>query len=129
MTPESEVFLRKARESLASAEADVRAGRSNSAANRAYYAAFQASVAVLIENGIRPRGDAWHHRFVISQVSGKLIRRRKVLPAQLRGKLDLLLKLRLVADYREASVSSGDAQEALREARQVVDAIAGTVER
>ena len=129
MTPEAEAFLRKARESLASAEADVRAGRANSAANRAYYAAFQASVALLIESGIRPRGDAWEHRFVISQVSGKLIRRRKVLPAELRGKLDQLLKLRLVADYRLASVSSGDAQQALRGARQVVEAIAGKLER
>ena len=129
MTRETEAFLRKARESLASAEADVRAGRSNSAANRAYYAAFQTSVAILIENGIRPRGDAWDHRFVISQVSGKLIRRRKVLPALLKGKLDRLLKLRLVADYREASVSRGDAKEALREARQVVDAIATKLER
>jgi len=66
---------------------------------------------------------------VISQVSGKLIRRRKVLPALLKGKLDRLLKLRLVADYREASVSRGDANEALREARQVVEAIATKLER
>jgi len=129
LTPETEAFLRKARESLTSAEADQRAGRSNSAANRAYYAAFQASVAVLIENAIRPRGDSWEHRFVINQVSGKLIKRRKVLPALLKGKLDRLLKLRLVADYREASVSTGDAREALREARRVVEAIATKLER
>ena len=128
MTTEAEAFLRKARESLPSAEADLRARRFNSAANRAYYAAFQASVAILIENGIRPRGDAWEHRFVISQVSGKLIRRRKVLPARFGGTLDRLLKTRLVADYRPEAVSKRTAENYVREARMIVRSIAIALE-
>lgn len=51
MEPDARLFLLKARESLASAEADLKAGRFNSAANRAYYAAFQAAVAMLVEHG------------------------------------------------------------------------------
>src|SRR5439155_542520 len=83
--------LRKARENLASAEADLSAGRLNSAASRAYYAAFQAAVAALIEQGISPRGESWDHKFVISEFSGKLIRRRKVVSGRLTGTLDVLL--------------------------------------
>jgi uncharacterized protein (UPF0332 family) len=121
-------YLRKARESLASAEADLEAGRFNSAASRAYYAAFQASVAILFENGIRPRGDAWDHRFVINQLSGKLIARGKVVPARFRGTMDRLLKARLVADYRPASVARGAARGYVREARQLVHEITGKLE-
>jgi uncharacterized protein (UPF0332 family) len=121
--PEARLFLAKARESLASAEADLSGARFNSATNRAYYSAFQAAVAILMENDIRPRGDEWDHRFVISQFSGKLIRRRKVLPGRLGGVLDLLIKARLVADYRPASVSRGDAREAVKEAKGLVQEI------
>ena len=128
MTPEAEAFLRKARESLASAEADVRAGRFNSAANRTYYAAFQASVALLIENGIRPRGDAWDHRFVISQVSGKLIRRRELLTAAFGGALDRLLKTRLIADYRSSSVSRRTGETYVGVAKELVDTIVARLE-
>jgi uncharacterized protein (UPF0332 family) len=111
VTPEADAYLAKAKESLASAEADLEAGRFNSAANRAYYAAFQASVAMLIEHGIRPRGFAWDHRFVIGQFSGKLITRRKVVPARLTGTLDVLLKRRLRADYRPAAVSQRETRD------------------
>ena len=113
MTPDGEAYMAKALESLAAAEADLEAGRHNAAASRAYYAAFQASVAMLIENGIGPRGDAWEHRFVISQFSGKLIRRRKVLPARLTASLGVLLQRRLRADYRPAAVSKREANDSI----------------
>jgi uncharacterized protein (UPF0332 family) len=90
--PDAEAYLRKALENLASSEADLAAGRDNAAASRAYYSSFQAAVAALIDNGIRPRGDEREHRFVISQFSGKLIRRRKVMRARFMGTLDRLLK-------------------------------------
>jgi uncharacterized protein (UPF0332 family) len=121
--PDAEAYLRKARESLAWAEADVKAGRYNSAANRAYYAAFQASVALLIENNIRPRRDAWEHRFVISQVSGKLITRRKVLPGRLTGLLDTLLERRLRADYRTTSASRREANDSMNKATDLVNEV------
>jgi len=121
--PDARFFLLKARESLASAEADLKAGRFNSTANRAYYAAFQAAVAMLVENGIRPRADAWDHRFVISQFSGKLVEGRKVVTAQFAGTLDRLLKTRLVADYRLASVSRSDAKESVGETKRLIEEI------
>lgn len=129
MTPDAETYLAKAKESLAAADADLAAGRYNAATSRAYYAAFQASVAMLIENGIRPRGDAWDHRFVISQFSGKLIGRRKIVPARYRGSLDRLLKARLLADYRPASVSKHDARNYVAEGKQFVRAIIESLEK
>jgi len=121
--PDARLFLLKARESLASAEADLKAGRFNSAANRAYYAAFQAAVAMLVEHGIRPRAHAWDHRFVISQFSGKLVKGRKVVTAQFAGTLDRLLKTRLVADYRLVSVSRSDAKESVGETKRLIEEI------
>ena len=116
MQAESPLFLSKARESLASAEADLQAGRFNSAANRAYYAAFQASISLLIEHGIRPRGRSWEHRFVMSEFSGKLVVRRKVAPSELGGKLELLLTARLVADYGQDNVSRREASRLVHQA-------------
>ena len=120
MQAESRLFLAKARESLASAEADLQAGRFNSAANRSYYAAFQTAVSLLIQHGIRPRGRTWEHRFVMSEFSGKLVARRKVVSAQLGGKLELLITTRLVADYDQDNVSRRQADRSVREARDFV---------
>jgi uncharacterized protein (UPF0332 family) len=117
---EAERYLAKAKESLASARADVRARRYNSAANRGYYAAFQAAVAALIQAGIRPENDDWSHRFVMSQFSGKLIRRRKLLPARLRSTLQELFDRRVTADYRAESVSARHARGASERAVRLV---------
>ena len=120
MTAEAGAFLRKARESLASAEADLGGERFNSAASRGYYAAFQAAISLLIRHGIQRRGRSWDHRFVMSEVSGKLIARREVLPAQFAGKLELLLTSRLVADYAEVDVGRRQATRSVREANAFV---------
>jgi uncharacterized protein (UPF0332 family) len=117
---ESRLFLSKARESLASAEADLKGGRFNSAANRAYYATFQAAVAALIEQGVAPRGASWDHKFVISEFSGKLVRRRKLMAAQFVGVLDSLLTARLRADYRANSIRTKTARRSTKEARGFV---------
>ncbi len=109
-----------ARESLASARADVRARRYNSAANRGYYAAFQAAVAALIQVGIRPENDDWSHRFVMSQFSGRLIRRRKILPPALRSTLCRLFDRRVKADYRTVSISRRSAEDSARRATDLI---------
>lgn len=128
MTPEAEAYLAKARESLASAEADLQTRRFNSAANRAYYAAFQAAVAALIQQGVRPRGASWDHKFVIAEFSGKLVRRRKLVPAKYRRVLDPLLTTRLFADYRADGIVRGTAHRSVSEARGLVNEIAGVLE-
>jgi uncharacterized protein (UPF0332 family) len=116
-------YLRKARESLASAEADASAKRYNSAANRSYYAAFQAAVAALIHTGIRPDNNQWQHRFVNSQFSGRLIGRWKLLENDLPAMLDDLFRIRVVADYESSDVSRPDGLRSVRNARQVVDEV------
>jgi len=128
VTPDTQAYLTKARESLASAEADLQARRFNSAANRAYYSAFQAAVAALIEHGVGPRGASWDHKFVISEFSGKLVRRRKVVSAKFRGVLDSLLTARLFADYRADSIGRGTARRSVSEARRLVNELARVLE-
>jgi uncharacterized protein (UPF0332 family) len=123
VTPDAEAYLRKARESLTSAEADFEAGRFNSAANRAYYAAFQAAVAALLRAGIQPPKDSWEHRFVHSQFSGKLISRSKLFPARYSGVVKALLETRLAADYRPVPIGRRHAQSALRDAKRLLEAI------
>jgi uncharacterized protein (UPF0332 family) len=116
-------YLRKARESLASAQADATAKRYNSAANRSYYASFQAAVAALIHTGIRPDNNQWQHRFVNNQFSGRLVRRRKLLAGDLPAMLDDLFRIRVVADYESSDVSRLDGVRSVRNARRVVEEV------
>jgi uncharacterized protein (UPF0332 family) len=120
---EGALFLAKARESLASASADAKAGRHNSAANRGYYAVFQAAVSALIHEGIRPQGEQWQHRFVNSQFSGKLVRRRKLLDPAFPALLDDLFRMRIVGDYEPDDVSARDAARAVGNARRIVEGV------
>jgi len=129
MDIESSLFLEKARESLASAAADFAAGRYNSCANRAYYAAFQAAVAALIYTGVRRRGRRWEHRHVIAEVSGTLVRRRHLLPAAARISLSELLEARRTADYAPTGLSRRASQRGLRQATLFVQAVSSLVER
>ena len=117
---EAERYLAKANDSLASARADVRGRRYNSAANRAYYAAFQAAVAALIQARIRPANQDWSHRFVMSQFSGRLIRRRKLLSSALHPSLGELFNHRVRADYSSENVSGRHARSAVDRAGKVV---------
>lgn len=115
-----ERYLAKAQECLASAGADFAAGRYNSVANRAYYASFQAAVAILLASGLRPRDGSWQHRFVQSQFSGKLVMRRKGIPAVFTGTLALLLEARVVADYQEQAIGRPAARTLLRDSSALV---------
>jgi len=51
---DSQIYAKKAKENLAAAEACSNAGYCNASVSRAYYAMFQAAVAVLIHKGITP---------------------------------------------------------------------------
>jgi uncharacterized protein (UPF0332 family) len=126
---DAERYLRKARESLASAKADLRARRYNSAANRAYYAAFQAAVAALIFYRVRSGDTDWQHRFVSEEFSGKLIRRRKEFNSFLRSALPELFEVRIKADYRSNDVSKRDATLSVGRANDMVAAVAKNIER
>lgn len=123
-----ERYLAKARESLASAEADVVAGRHNSAANRSYYAGYQSTLAALISIGIAPRGNDWEHRFVMDRFSVTLVRGRKLLPSRYRRALDDLFGARVTADYRTDSVTKVDARDSVKTAQGIVEAVERLIE-
>jgi uncharacterized protein (UPF0332 family) len=122
MEQEISIYLAKATESLQTAESEFANGRYNSCANRCYYACFQAAIAALLREGIRPRGQ-WSHQFVQAQLVGVLINQRKQYDPALRRVLSDNLTLRDQADYRPALVSSTQASRALRRSRLFVSAI------
>ena len=125
--PESEtvqIFLAKAEESLAGAESEFVNGRYNNTANRCYYASFQAAVAALDRESIRPVTDQWGHAFVQAQFAGELVNRRKRYPGDLRDTLTQNLSSRQRADYELQQVSEPQALRSLRRTRQFVEAIA-----
>jgi len=116
------IYLAKATESLLSAESEFANGRYNSCANRCYYACFQAAIAALLAEGIRPSGQ-WNHQFVQAQFVGVLINQRKRYGAQLRRVLADNQSLRDKADYRPELVTATQARRALRRTRLFVTAI------
>ena len=115
-------YLAKATESLQTAESEFANGRYNSCANRCYYACFQAAIAALLREGIRPRGQ-WSHEFVQAQLVGVLINQRKLYDRELRRVLSDNQILRDQADYRAELVSATQASRALRRSRLFVTAI------
>ena len=116
------IYLAKAAESLLTAESEFVNGRYNSCANRCYYACFQAAIAALLAEGIRPRGQ-WSHAFVQAQLVGVLINQRKRYDPQLRRVLSDNQTLRDQADYRPELVTATQAGRALRRSRLFITAI------
>lgn len=119
----AELYSQKANESLVGAESELASERYNNAANRAYYAAFQAAIAALLTEGIHARDGRWAHTFVQSEFVGKLINRRRRYSPELRETLSQLLRLRHNADYRGAPTRKADAAQAIRRSREFVEAI------
>jgi uncharacterized protein (UPF0332 family) len=126
MSATSDVFLGKARKSLAGAASELTDGRYNNAANRRYYACFQAALAARERAGIRPPGGSGTrgHAFVQAQFVGQLINRRKVYPPGLRDALAQTALLRELADYKITPVSHVQATRAVGRARALVTAVA-----
>jgi uncharacterized protein (UPF0332 family) len=112
------IYLAKATESLLTAESEFANGRYN----RCYYACFQAAIAALLREGIRPRGQ-WSHAFVQAQLVGVLINQRKRYDPQLRRVLADNQSLRDRADYRPELVIATQAGRALRRSRLFVTAV------
>jgi uncharacterized protein (UPF0332 family) len=116
-----EPYLSKARESLAGAQSELVNGRLNNAANRAYYAVFQAAVAALIHAGIRRAG--WYHDDVQALFAAELIRRRKLYAADLRRVIYDLYVVRVEADYQTTLASRTSVERAVRRADAFVRAV------
>ena len=116
------IYLTKAIESLLTAESEFANGRYNSCANRTYYACFQAAIAAILTEGIRPSGQ-WNHQFVQAQFVGVLINKRKRYESELRRVLADNQSLRDKADYRPEFVTDTQASRALRRTRLFMTAV------
>jgi len=125
MLDPSDVYLRKAQQSLQGAESEAEAGRYDNCANRCYYACFQAAVAALLRAGIRPSGmrGEWSHATVPAQFAGMLIARRKLYSSDLKDTLGRAYALRQIADYQSRTISYAQADRILRNAAMFVNAI------
>jgi len=115
-------FLTKAKENFKAAEVLFEHQLYNAAVNRAYYAAFQAAIAALADQGIaiERRG----HAAIQANFATELIQRRKRYPGHFRAYLMDLQSVRDDADYKLKSVSSRVARRQLNKAREFVEAIA-----
>jgi hypothetical protein len=124
---EPAAYLAKARQNLEAADLALSAGLFDAAGSRAYYAAFQAAVAALWVEGIHPQHDAnrtLSHLAVQGEWAGRLVYRRKLYPADLRGTLQWLYDVRIDSDYRAQPVTERVARRAVFRARQIVTLVA-----
>lgn len=121
--PPTDPYFEKTELSLLGADSEAAQGRSDNAANRAYYACFQAAISALRREGIRPSGAHWGHDFVESRFVGQLINRRHRYPPGLRSVLADLRLLSQRADYGAAHFSRAEAERGVRRARELVSSV------
>jgi hypothetical protein len=118
------IYLAKAEQCLAGAQLAVDHGQYNNAANRAYYAAFQAAIAGLIwERVAPPTPRYWSHDFVLQEYCRRESARA---PSFVPGSGTVLKALqdeRLKADYEVELLGRPSGERALRLAREFVDAV------
>jgi len=105
-------------ESLKAAELCLNENLVNSAANRAYYAMFQAAQAALEDAGFAR--TEWTHRGLHSSFNRDLIQQRKLYPHALRDYLTSALAVRQAADYGESGISAKIARRQVRRANEFV---------
>jgi uncharacterized protein (UPF0332 family) len=119
MENDVELYAAKAQECLAGARSELAEQRHNNAANRAYYAAFNAAIVALTRSGLaRTR---WRHDEVQALFAGQLIARRKIYPARLRSVLPRIMQTRLLADYGKSSIRQQEATRAVAAAVEFVE--------
>jgi uncharacterized protein (UPF0332 family) len=115
------MFLERAREALAAAQAGLERNLPYSATSRAYYAMFWAAQAALAHVGIQRL--KWSHAALQASFVTELIRRRKLYSAFFGPYLNRALQLRLDADYRLKGVSQKQTTQAVRWAQELVAAL------
>ncbi|HLH22588.1 MAG TPA: HEPN domain-containing protein [Chloroflexota bacterium] len=118
------IYLTKAEQCLAGAALAVRHGQYNNAANRAYYAAFQAAIAALSRAGVQPSTPRyWAHDFVLREYCARLARPHGAYPPQSAPQFKALQDERLKADYEVELLSRASGERALALAQEFVAAV------
>jgi uncharacterized protein (UPF0332 family) len=120
-------FLSKAKENLEAAQVLFDRQLYNAAANRAYYAAFQAAIAALAAQGLVPERQG--HANIQANFARELIQRRKQYPRQFQAYLMDLQSVRDDADYKLKSVSRRIANNQLTKATEFVMTITRKIEK
>jgi uncharacterized protein (UPF0332 family) len=118
------IRLRKAEQCLAGAALAVRHGQYNNAANRAYYAVFQAAIAALSAAGVEPPAPRyWSHDFVLREYCRQAPDDGGRYAGSCRTTLKALQDVRLKADYETEALSRITGERALTLAQDFVDAV------
>ncbi|HZU04933.1 MAG TPA: HEPN domain-containing protein [Chloroflexota bacterium] len=118
------IYLAKAEQCLAGAELAVAYGQYNNAANRAYYAAFQAAIAVLCAAGIQPPTPRyWAHDFVLREYCHQQGAGASIWAPGSGAVLKALQDERLKADYDIEPLGAASGRRALALAREFVAAV------
>jgi len=121
------VSLEKAREFLKDAEMLFNNGSYNSCANRCYYSIFRASIAILEHLGFRQ--SEWTHKAITSKFGAELVKRRKILPSHIVAYIHQSFDLRVIADYKDGSVSKSRSGRMLNNAKEFVNLIGGIISK
>jgi uncharacterized protein (UPF0332 family) len=118
------IYLAKAEQCLAGAALAVAHGQYNNAANRAYYAAFQAAIAALSAAGVVPPAPRyWAHDFVLREYCSQLAGPGSAYSPGSGAALKALQDERLKADYEVEMLSRASGEHALALAEQFVDTV------
>ena len=120
-------FMKKARNNLNAARLCLDNGFLNASANRAYYAAFHAAVAILTHKGFRK--NRIDHEWAQAQFNAKLIREKKVFPGKIKSYLSDMQAVRNIADYREINVGKKAADRQVGKAAEMVKLIGEEIDR
>ncbi|NBW79947.1 MAG: HEPN domain-containing protein [Betaproteobacteria bacterium] len=125
MTPQRSAvsLMAKAAQAVASARVLLETNDADGAANRAYYAMFDAAQAALLRSGV-PAAYALGktHRGVINAFSAYLVKEGPV-SKELGRQLKRAEEVRLVADYNGETVTLADAAELVNQAELFVKAM------
>jgi uncharacterized protein (UPF0332 family) len=114
-------FLQKAGKNLEAARLCFENALYDASASRAYFAAFQAAVAALLQAG--EQHGKFDHKWVQATFSEKLIKRRKMFPGRFRAYLIEMQIRRNEADYSGESIGKKKAAELLKRSTEIVSEI------
>ena len=118
------IYLAKAEQCLAGAALAVAHGQYNNAANRAYYAAFQAAIAALRTAGVEPATPRyWSHDFVLREYCSRLARPHGDYSPRSAAAFKALQDERLKADYEVELLTPVSGERALALAQEFVQAV------
>ncbi len=102
-------------------------GFHDACANRAYYSAFQAAVAVLYFFGIKR--EKLDYKWLQAEFSAKLISSRKIFPEKMKSYLASMQMVGNRADYSDDQVSKNAARRQIDKAREMIEFIVKVVEK